>query len=603
VSHSRLCARGLASHEAPSWGERLTKPLVSRGGELREASWEEALTAAAAGLNAVRARGDMVGVLASGRATNEECYLAARLARGALGSPHVDECLGGPFRALLRGLARISGEPGGHGGIEEIARCQTIVLVEGDVATTHPQVAAAVMRALRRGARLVTLGATRTRMARLASLWIRLVPGRERATTAALAGAALSGGRIDTAVVAATPEGLDAARASVAGVAVSAEARQAASWYAAARAAALVIAPFEGEAQDLEELGADLATLAAVTGHCGRAGSVLLALPLRGNQRGAAEVGAAPDWLPGYAALADDAAARRLATAWGDGTCRERGAAAADILAGARGLVIVAEDVTATLPAGGLPLRGATDRFLVVMEAFATPTVTAASVVLPIACFAENAGTVTNLEGRVQRIRQVVPPPGMARPGWEVLAELGRRLGDAMAYRSADDVRHEIGRVVPRYGAIAEADLDSGWGALPAGPAPAAGWRLTALAPLRPAPEEKSLVAFAECGIDWGRDPHVTGSPTLRREPVAQRKLYPRGVIGMSKQDMDALGVRAGWPVKVSSPSGEVVVPVLPREELGAGLVLVPATCREELLPVMGARGAVEVTVARVERG
>jgi predicted molibdopterin-dependent oxidoreductase YjgC len=601
VSLSRLCARGLACHEAPAWGERLASPLVRRDGELQPASWEEALSAAMSGIRAVLGRGATFGVLGSGRATNEENYLAARLARGVLGVPHVDDCLGASYRAVLHGLENVTGWPFGRGTIAEIATCETIILLDGDIATTHPQVAGAVMRALQRGARLVTLSAVATRMARLATSWLRVSPGREREATAALVAATLAVGRLDTGAAAAAAGGIEALRASVAGVAVSEEVRRAASWYALAHAATVIVAPLAGEPGDLEDLGADLATLAVMTGHYDRPGSGVLVLPVRGNQRGALEVGVAPEWLPGCATLDDSEAARRIGTIWGRAPCRDRGLDAAALVASAGGLMVVAEDLPAALPGARSSLDGAAaDRFTVVLEAFVTPTVAAASVVLPIASFAENAGTVTNLEGRVQRIRPVVAPPGEARQGWAVLAELCRRLGAVAAYATADDVRHEIGCTAPRYAAVNEIELDMGWGVL-LPPAERTSRRpLAGLAPQRPAPERASLVAVADGAFDWGSDPHVRCSPTLCRESVAQRKLYPRGVVGMSKDEMAKLGVRPGWPVRISSATGEVVVPVLLREELGAGMVMVPSACRAALLPVMGTRSVVDVSVARV---
>ena len=74
--------------------QRLTHPLVRDGGELRRASWEEALDRAAAGLRAAIARKgpDGVGVFSCSRATNEVNYLAGKLARVAFGTHNVDSC-------------------------------------------------------------------------------------------------------------------------------------------------------------------------------------------------------------------------------------------------------------------------------------------------------------------------------------------------------------------------------------------------------------------------------------------------------------------------------------------------------------------------------
>ena len=267
---------------------------------------------------------------------------------------------------------------------------------------------------------------------------------------------------------------------------------------------------------------------------------------------------------------------------------------------GAGALVVVAEELTAALPGGRSVIAGAaTDRFMVVLDAFATATAAAASVVLPIASFAENEGTVTSLEGRVQRVRPVAAPPGEARLGWAVLADLCRRLGAVAAYRTADEVRLEIAAAAPRYAAVAEIELDLGWGSLLPLPKRHGGGVLTGLAPLRPVAGAAPMVAVADGPLDWGRDPYVRFSPTLCRDSVAQRKLYPRGVVGMSKDAIEKLGVRPGWPVRISSPAGEAVVTVLAREDVGPGVVMVPAAGREWLLPVLGRRSVVDVSVAR----
>jgi formate dehydrogenase (hydrogenase) len=73
---------------------RLTEPLVRDHGELRKASWEEALDRAAAGLRAtLDAQGpDAVGIFSCSRATNEVNYLAQKLARAVLGTHNIDSC-------------------------------------------------------------------------------------------------------------------------------------------------------------------------------------------------------------------------------------------------------------------------------------------------------------------------------------------------------------------------------------------------------------------------------------------------------------------------------------------------------------------------------
>lgn len=599
ASRGRLCARGWAGHEAPAWGDRLTEPMVRHDGKLRPVAWETALEAAADGMVTAWRSGRTIGVLGSARATNEENYLAVRLARGALQTPHLDTCLAATYQPLLDGVHDITGRRGGTGSLADLERCEVVILLEGDVASSHPQVAGAIVRARKAGCRLVTIGALPTRMTALSALPIASVPGAERAVTHALVAAVLAAGRLDTAAVVAAGESFGGLVSSLSGATASEDVARAASWYARASRAAIVVAPLVAEAVELRRLAGDLATLAAVTGHLDRQASPLLILPARGNLRGACEAGVSPRHLPGYGRLLDETATAALRDVWGVRPLCEAGLEAPQLLAEARGVVVVAEDPVSVMPVAG-SAREALQRMdcVVVLDAFATPTLEHATVVLPIASFAENDGTVTSLDGRLQRVRAAVEPPGRARPGWAVLAALLRRLGSGAEYRGADEVRQELARVLP-------AEIAARWRQVDDGGSDASGergdGRRLRLAPL--APNESSApaatVAVCDAVFDWGSDPLVRYSPTLCRDAVAQRKLFPRGFVELAKEAMDRLGVRPGWPVRLRSASGEAVAPALLRAGLAAGVVVVPFALREALAPVLGGHGVASVTVER----
>ena len=72
VAGARLCARGWAAHEAPSWGERLDTPLLRRNGVLRPASWDEVLAAASAARAAAPRAPRGVGGRRGARAPNQK---------------------------------------------------------------------------------------------------------------------------------------------------------------------------------------------------------------------------------------------------------------------------------------------------------------------------------------------------------------------------------------------------------------------------------------------------------------------------------------------------------------------------------------------------
>jgi formate dehydrogenase major subunit len=71
---------------------RLTQPLVRDGGELRPASWDEALDRAAAGLRRALDQGKMTGVFSCSKATNELNFAAQKFSRVALRSNNIDSC-------------------------------------------------------------------------------------------------------------------------------------------------------------------------------------------------------------------------------------------------------------------------------------------------------------------------------------------------------------------------------------------------------------------------------------------------------------------------------------------------------------------------------
>jgi formate dehydrogenase major subunit len=73
---------------------RLTTPLLRDGGELRPASWDEALDVVASGFARAR-EADATrsfGMFSCSKATNEMNYLAQKLARQVMGSNNIDSC-------------------------------------------------------------------------------------------------------------------------------------------------------------------------------------------------------------------------------------------------------------------------------------------------------------------------------------------------------------------------------------------------------------------------------------------------------------------------------------------------------------------------------
>jgi predicted molibdopterin-dependent oxidoreductase YjgC len=577
----------------------LRQPLVNRNGKLESASWVETLDHVAGRLKEIIDAGKPVGVLGSARATNEENYLAGKLARAGLQTNNLDFSYQSICGPLFTGLEEVGGEATAAISLNDIESSQTILLIEGDLATTHSRAASAVMAAVEKGAHLITIGYTRTQMSRLASLLLPTTPGKEGEVVDGLLASVLNLGLEDRAAVDARCEGYDALRRNLEGVEITAEMRQAAEWIARATRATFLMPPLSGERNPSRRVAAALATLAAITGHLGRPGSGLLPLLARSNVRGACDMGVAPDRLPGYRPLDDQEAQQRLQDLWGKKLPSTPGLDAEGMLQSVSALIVLADDPPSDLPMGHRAMAALEKiEYLVTLDAFLTPTALTADVVLPIASFAETEGTVTSMEGRVQRLHAAVDPPGEARPGWQVLADLCARFELPTAYHAASDVLSEVGRAVPKYARVGQSE--DKWGGIGTAKAPNGGkLRLFVAEAPRQAPAEGTHLLVRDGTFDWGRDPLVSFSPTLCRDYQSQRKLFPNGFVEMCKQDADGVGAHPGRPVKLTSVHGNAVVPLRVRPDLQPGVVFVPYAFRDYLVNVLGTES---VTAVKVEQ-
>jgi predicted molibdopterin-dependent oxidoreductase YjgC len=576
------------------------QPLIKRNGKQQTVSWAEALDYVAGRYRELIDAGKSVGVLGSPRATNEENYLAGKLARAGLLTNNVDFCYHSVCRHLIAGLAQVTGEHAGSISLNDIESSETILLMEGDLARTHPRAAFSVMKAVEKGAHLITIGHARTQMARLSHLFLEAAPGSQAEAINGLLAGVVYSGLEDRILVTVHCEGYDALRRDVGAVKTTKEIYQAAEWLARAKRAAFLMIPTSGQDDQARKDAAALATLAAITGHLDKPGSGILLLVGRSNVRGACEMGVVPDRLPGYQPIYDERSQQRVRDLWGKELPSRPGMDAQGFLQSVSGLIVIADDPPSVLPMGQRAMAALEKiECLVVLDAFVTPTVKAAHAVLPIASFAEIEGTLTSMEGRVQKLRVATQPPGEARTGWQVLAELCASFDAGGSYSSAADVLREIAQAAPQYAGLGEQQASEGWGGTVVEDAERWKFMLHASEAAGLTSAEHPYVLARDGVFDWGRDPLVWYSPTLGRDHQSQQKLFPNGFVEICKHDADELGVRAGWQVKLTSIHGEAVVPVQVRSDLKDGVLLVPYAFRNHVDQVLGSEN---VTAVKVER-
>ncbi len=401
-----LCVKGWLGWDVLESPERLTRPLVRREGRLVEASWEEALGAAAAGLARAMETGREAAVLATPRLLIEDALLLRRLMEGVQGTARTGIGPEAGLEALASGVAPVFGQPASTATLEDVDAADMVLVLRGDPGRTHPLVKNVLVRRTRqRGLPFALAAAFTAGLERHAAPFLHLRPGTETALLAFLGRALDLEGRLDR-----TVEGFGAWRESVerctaewaAGVTGVPEATLArlAEALSAARKVSLVLVTGRGIPGNEAAAARAAACLSVALGE----GSGLLVLPEKSNLVGCLRTG-----------LARDRAADVLEAA----------------LAGRVGwLYLVGQDPAGAWPRS-MPGREALEsaEFVVVQDAFLTETARAADVVLPAAILIEREGTGIGPEGTLRTYHRIVAPPAGVLQDGVIVRELARLAG------------------------------------------------------------------------------------------------------------------------------------------------------------------------------
>ncbi len=577
VSQGRLCLKGWHAHELSDSPDRLTRPLVRRGGELHEASWEEAVSEVVRGLQGVveTAGPQAVGVLGSARCSNEDNYLLARFARAVIGTSNLDSSLAA--YSLPERIAEV-----GDAQIADLDDSDLIILVGVELGEEEPAVGAHVYRALQRGTRLITASVRQHSLAHLAQLHLPVRPGGEAAALGSLlhelvVERKLAGDADVSDLTAALADLKPAGSEAKTGLAAAAV-REAADLYQAAEKVVLV---FSSALASSPEGTRALSVLRAFRALGAGPRVALLGLLGRCNLYGCWDMGVRHGFLPG-APTGDMAAAGRLKGIWGDFNS-EAGLPAWGMMDQCQALYVMGDDPSRNLPDWAARREKLESmRLLVVQDLFMSPLAELAHVVLPAASFAEKDGTVTNLEGRVQLVRAAVASPGEAREDWRIIAELSRAFGKALSYQTAADIFAEIAQAVPAYAGLSHDGLKAPGGGQTSRPG-AAKADEGAAAALRgaegavEADEQFPLVLVADATLGpWAEEVSVSHMPVAGREFTVMSKDYPDGMLILNPADGRKNDLRPGRAAEVASANGAGRMQVKFSEDVPEGVAVTP---------------------------
>lgn len=477
VNRGALCGKGQTSAALLAPGARLTAPLVRDADGLREASWDEALDRVASAMTATaETHGpDAVGVFGGGGLTNEKAYLLGKFARVALRTRSIDYngrfCMSSAAAASRAAFGLDRGLPF---PLADITRTGCVILVGANPAETMPP-AVRYLRELREnGGALVVVDPRRTRTAELADLHLQPLPGTDLALALGLLHLVVAEGKLDEEFIAARTTGWADARAAamahwperveaLTGVPVPQLREAAALFTRTPHAMVLTARGPEQQSKGTATVGAWI-DLCLATGRAGRPLSGYGCLTGQGNGQGGREHGQKSDQLPGYRSLEDPEARAHVAGVWGvdPGALPHTGPSAYELLdslgrpGGVRALLVMGSNPVVSAPdAARVTRRLAALDHLAVCDVVLSETALMADVVLPVTQWAEETGTLTNLEGRVLLRRAAVTPPPGVRSDLAVLRGLAQRLGHATGF---PDIPEEVFAELRRATAGAPAD-------------------------------------------------------------------------------------------------------------------------------------------------
>jgi formate dehydrogenase alpha subunit len=628
VNHGNLCVKGRFGYDFIYHPKRVTTPIIRvhpqmpgkrtqafNRSEWREVSWEEALDYITDRLVEIYRR-DGSNALAAylcAKATNEDNYLLQKLFRTLFRTNNIDHCTRLCHAGSVVALQSAIGSAAMSNTATEVVQSDCFIVTGSNTAENHPIIALQMKAAVEQyGAKLIVVDPRKLEMCGYAALWLPLKPGTNVPVFTAMANVIINEGLVNQEFISGRTSGYDEFVRSVEKFTpeyaemVSGVDRQliiqAARMYASAERGAIYWGMGISQLSHGTASALSLVHLAFLTGHIGKEGTGLNPLRGQNNVQGASDMGAMPYHYPGYMLVDDPVNAAKWETAWNiepEGLSQKRGLTTTEILSnvqpdGIRSLYIMGENPMMTEPNLNLTRHHMTNlEFLVAQDLFINESGAFADVFLPAASWAEKDGTFTNTDRRVQRVRQALAPRGQARPDWEIICDLAKRIERRLGrentafwdYDHPSEILAEVCRVVPEIAGVKYHRIETEGLQIPVWDEQHPGTPFL-FSETFPSGKGKfhplDYVPVAELPDDeypfiltTGRVlEHWHGGSMTRHSQLDA--LYPQALVEINPADAALMGILDGEVVRVSSRRGSIVLRAQVTEKSSAGVVFIP---------------------------
>ncbi|ABK46114.1 NADH dehydrogenase subunit G [Magnetococcus marinus MC-1] len=409
INETWLCDRGRFSYDGLSVG-RLTQPTIRGEEGVQEVSWAEAMTRAAELIKA--GEGDAVAGIASEEQTvAEELYAFQDFMRNVVGSPHLDHRIrqrdfSGDAVALTRADLMM------NTSLEALEEADGILLVGSNSRYDVPLLNLRLRKAARKGAKVMAINPCEKDLALPGLHTLVTLPGEEPGVLSQI---------------------LAALKGKGAG-----EAAQVAAMLKAAEKPVILLGDFAINHPAAETLRRTVVAILEKLGKLDDSWNGYNRVSARAAAVTAQDMGVVPHRGAGYAIVG------------------KRGKNAHEILQGAaegsiKVLFVLGADLEREAADPKLARAALEKADVIYLGAFSNSTSEAATVVLPGLTPWEKSSTVTNAEGRAQRMEAMVPAPGEAKEDWRVLRKLSDWFSTPLSYTTTESLRQALENTDLRY--------------------------------------------------------------------------------------------------------------------------------------------------------
>ncbi len=583
ANRGQACFKGKFAYDYPNSKNRLKSPYIREAGMLKKVETAAAIDSIAEALK--RYSPSEVALIASPRGSNEDNYVAGKFARAGLRTNNVDSGLN-TIPEVFAVMRDRLGTTGATNPIWDLENAKCIVIIGGNPTEEQNVLAVPVKKAARAGAKIIVIDSRETELTRYATEWLKVLPGTEHILVAGMA-RVISDESLEHREAAADDSkdadelkqslwDFDPGRvAEVCGVDENRVRRAARTYAENSPAAALFGADTIGK--DRRSLLTDaVINLALLCGNIGQKGGGIYPLFAGANTQGSWDVGCAPNALPGGRAITSAADRSAMEDLWSVSITTEQGAGVGELFDRMRSgqikaAIVMADGMDANLSAYGdvSHALGSLD-FLAVSAVFDSPWTAAANVVIPAATYAEQTSTVTNLERRVQQVRQAAERKHGESAGWELISALAKAMGvSGFDFGSPESVFADIRRAVPGYAGISyERLVSKGLQA----PCPNGDHDGTPV--LFAESGDQQLPEFADMEFEMKSPERPSGGLTLvpgrvLHQPERDMSVLRRGemnyaerdeVVHLNGADADRAGIEAGDRVRIVTVGGTEVL-------------------------------------------